>query len=469
MLFQSGAFLIFFPIVILLFYLIPQKGQMPFLLAASYYFYMSWNAKYALLLLFSTVLTYSCARLIEKAESAKSRKVFLILCLVLQLGILFGMKYLNFAVSLLSRFLLLLHVELTVPAFDIVLPVGISFYTFQALSYVIDVYRKEEPAEKNFLQYALYVSFFPTILSGPIERSKNLLMQIRQQKRLNPEKIVTGLLIMAFGYFQKLIIAGRASVMVDHVYQNLDSSSALQILLAVFLFSIQIYCDFGGYSMLALGAAKVLGFDLTENFRQPYLAVSIQDFWRRWHISLSTWFRDYLYIPLGGSRSGNVYLNLLLVFLATGIWHGAAWGFLLWGLWHGFFVLLERFWVNHGKQKVRSGIAAKVFGWLYTMLVVVIGWVLFSLVQLDQVLTYLGIMFGKNAGGFHAYGLRYYLSNQMIFYLIVSVLVCIPWKWKKPEGLVFDVLQKILILGLLVLCFVFIINSSYNPFIYFRF
>ena len=469
MLFQSGSFLIFFPIVILLFYLIPKKGQMPFLLAASYYFYMSWNAKYALLLLFSTVLTYSCARLIEKAESAKSRKVFLILCLVLQLGILFDMKYLNFAVSLLARLLLLLHVELTVPAFDIVLPVGISFYTFQALSYVIDVYRKEEPAEKNFLQYALYVSFFPTILSGPIERSKNLLMQIRQQKRLNPEKIVTGLLIMAFGYFQKLIIAGRASVMVDHVYQNLDSSSALQILLAVFLFSIQIYCDFGGYSMLALGAAKVLGFDLTENFRQPYLAVSIQDFWRRWHISLSTWFRDYLYIPLGGSRSGNVYLNLLLVFLATGIWHGAAWGFLLWGLWHGFFVLLERFWVNHGKQKVRSGIAAKAFGWLYTMLVVVIGWVLFSLVQLDQVLTYLGIMFGKNAGGFHAYGLRYYLSNQTIFYLIVSVLVCIPWKWKKPEGLVFDVLQKILILGLLVLCFVFIINSSYNPFIYFRF
>lgn len=343
MLFQSGAFLIFFPIVILLFYLIPQKGQMPFLLAASYYFYMSWNAKYALLLLFSTVLTYSCARLIEKAESAKSRKVFLILCLVLQLGILFGMKYLNFAVSLLARLLLLLHVELTVPAFDIVLPVGISFYTFQALSYVIDVYRKEEPAEKNFLQYALYVSFFPTILSGPIERSKNLLMQIRQQKRLNPEKIVTGLLIMAFGYFQKLIIAGRASVMVDHVYQNPDSSSALQILLAVFLFSIQIYCDFGGYSMLALGAAKVLGFDLTENFRQPYLAVSIQDFWRRWHISLSTWFRDYLYIPLGGSRCSRIckYRNIMITFLVSGMWHGAGLHYLVWGGLNGFFQVCE--------------------------------------------------------------------------------------------------------------------------------
>ena len=255
MLFNSLAFAIFLPIVFFLYWALPSKYRSFFLLIVSYYFYMSWNAKYALLLVFSTVLTYSCARLIEKAESAKSRKVFLILCLVLQLGILFGMKYLNFAVSLLARLLLLLHVELTVPAFDIVLPVGISFYTFQALSYVIDVYRKEEPAEKNFMQYALYVSFFPTILSGPIERSKNLLMQIRQQKRLNPEKIVTGLLIMAFGYFQKLIIAGRASVMVDHVYQNLDSSSALQILLAVFLFSIQIYCDFGGYSMLALGAA----------------------------------------------------------------------------------------------------------------------------------------------------------------------------------------------------------------------
>ena len=238
MLFNSLAFAIFLPIVFFLYWALPSKYRSFFLLIVSYYFYMSWNAKYALLLLFSTVLTYSCARLIEKAESAKSRKVFLILCLVLQLGILFDMKYLNFAVSLLARLLLLLHVELTVPAFDIVLPVGISFYTFQALSYVIDVYRKEEPAEKNFLQYALYVSFFPTILSGPIERSKNLLMQIRQQKRLNPEKIVTGLLIMAFGYFQKLIIAGRASVMVDHVYQLAVGNGQRRIVRFLFYFKI---------------------------------------------------------------------------------------------------------------------------------------------------------------------------------------------------------------------------------------
>ena len=300
-------------------------------------------------------------------------------------------------------------------------------------------------------------------------RYKDIALQLDTRTH-SAEKFADGVTRFVTGLAKKAILANMTGALADSIMQgDFSVMSASVAWLGAIAYTLQIYLDFSGYSDMAIGLGKMFGFTFLENFDHPYIATSVREFWRRWHMSLSGWFRDYLYIPLGGSRSGNVYLNLLLVFLATGIWHGAAWGFLLWGLWHGFFVLLERFWVNHGKQKVRSGIAAKVFGWLYTMLVVVIGWVLFSLVQLDQVLTYLGIMFGKNAGGFHAYGLRYYLSNQMIFYLIVSVLVCIPWKWKKPEGLVFDVLQKILILGLLVLCFVFIINSSYNPFIYFRF
>ena len=331
------------------------------------------------------------------------------------------------------------------------------------------MYKRQVEVQHNIIDFGMYVCLFPQLIAGPIVRYSDIQDQIKGRKG-NWEERFYGVQRFILGLAKKVLLANQIGALWNQisVLQPGDMSMASAWLGAI-AYTFQIYFDFSGYSDMAIGLGKMFGFTFLENFDHPYIATSVREFWRRWHMSLSGWFRDYLYIPLGGSRSGNVYLNLLLVFLATGIWHGAAWGFLLWGLWHGFFVLLERFLVNHGKQKVRSGIAAKAFGWLYTMLVVVIGWVLFSLVQLDQVLTYLGIMFGKNAGGFHAYGLRYYLSNQTIFYLIVSVLVCIPWKWKKPEGLVFDVLQKILILGLLVLCFVFIINSSYNPFIYFRF
>ena len=343
MLFPSEVFLfVFLPVVLGVYYLLLRKTKHlknVFLLVASLFFYAWGEPEHVWLMVGVILFNWFFGILVDKVRDRKVPvRILMTLMVLTNVGILGWYKYSEFVMLQVNRFL---HTEFTVP--EVALPIGISFFTFQAMSYVIDVYRKEEPAEKNFLQYALYVSFFPTILSGPIERSKNLLMQIRQQKRLNPEKIVTGLLIMAFGYFQKLIIAGRASVMVDHVYQNLDSSSALQILLAVFLFSIQIYCDFGGYSMLALGAAKVLGFDLTENFRQPYLAVSIQDFWRRWHISLSTWFRDYLYIPLGGSRCSRIckYRNIMITFLVSGMWHGAGLHYLVWGGLNGFFQVCE--------------------------------------------------------------------------------------------------------------------------------
>lgn len=490
MVFSTIVFLcMFLPITIILYYVMPKALKNYFLLAASLFFYAWGEPKYLLVMLFSIFCNYLFGiwlfRLGSRhmppgmdagmAENAgtdgygtdrrrKKAKLVVTLAVIVNIGILFVFKYMTFAMENLQKLIP------SLPVWQIALPIGISFYTFQGLSYVIDVYRDGgKSVQKNPCKLALYISMFPQLIAGPIVRYKDIALQLDTRTH-SAEKFADGVTRFVTGLAKKAILANMTGALADSIMQgDFSVMSASVAWLGAIAYTLQIYLDFSGYSDMAIGLGKMFGFTFLENFDHPYIATSVREFWRRWHMSLSGWFRDYLYIPLGGSRSGNVYLNLLLVFLATGIWHGAAWGFLLWGLWHGFFVLLERFGVNHGKQKVRSGIAAKAFGWLYTMLVVVIGWVLFSLVQLDQVLTYLDIMFGKNAGGFHAYGLRYYLSNQTIFYLIVSVLVCIPWKWKKPEGLVFDVLQKILILGLLVLCFVFIINSSYNPFIYFRF
>ena len=223
--------------------------------------------------------------------------------------------------------------ELIQPAFDVVLPVGISFYTFQALSYTVDVYRKDIYAEKNILKYALFVSFFPQLVAGPIERSKNLLIQFNKEHHFDYNRVKNGLLLMLWGFFMKLVIADRVAMVVDQVYNNYTQYAGFEIAIATVFFAIQIYCDFGSYSNIAIGAAQVMGFTLMENFRQPYFSKSVAEFWRRWHISLSSWFRDYLYIPLGGNRKGKVlkYINLMIVFLTSGLWHGASWHFVVWG------------------------------------------------------------------------------------------------------------------------------------------
>ena len=246
-------------------------------------------------------------------------------------------QYFTFFLSNVNFIFFLLGINVIQPTFDILLPVGISFYTFQALSYTIDVYRGDIYAEKNFFKYALFVSFFPQLVAGPIERSKNLLVQINEYHDFNYERVKSGLLIMLWGYFQKVVVADRAAIIVNSVYGNYTDYSGLQILFATAIFTFQIFCDFSGYSSIAIGAAKVMGFCLMENFRQPYFANSIQDFWRRWHISLSTWFRDYLYIPLGGSRCTKTkkYRNIMITFLVSGLWHGASWNYVIWGGLHG--------------------------------------------------------------------------------------------------------------------------------------
>lgn len=394
MLFNSYSFLVFFPIVVLIYYLIPRRVRWVWLLITSYYFYMGWNAKYALLLLASTAITYVSGLLLGQCR----RKWVVAGSFILNLSILFFFKYFDFAVENFNRVMGHFGVQLITPAFDVLLPVGISFYIFQALSYTMDVYRGEIEPEKNFFKYALFVSFFPQLVAGPIERSKNLLTQIRETRRFCYEKMVEGLLLMIWGYFLKLVLADRMAILVDHAYNSEILLDGKYMLLASVLFAFQIYCDFAGYSTIAIGAAKVLGFDLMENFNCPYFAQSVAEFWRRWHISLSSWFRDYLYIPLGGNRKGKIrkYINVMIVFLTSGLWHGANWTYVIWGGLNGLFqVVGEIFQPIRFLQKSKN-LLLKVIKMGITFLLVDFTWIFFRSANLAQAKSVIGRILHMN-------------------------------------------------------------------------
>ena len=339
MLFNSIDFMFFFPLVVIGYFIIPQRVKYIWLLLSSYIFYMSWNPGYAVLLAASTIVTWVSGKLIMDCEennrngSFYMKKWCLIGCFVFNLGILFFFKYYVFAITNVNFVLSKVGLPFRAPAFDVILPVGISFYTFQALGYVMDVYRGEILAEKNLLRYALFVSFFPQLVAGPIERSKNLIQQIQEPHYFDAARVKNGLLLMGWGFFEKLVIADRIAVLVTDVYDHYMDYSGLQIIVATCLFAFQIYCDFAGYSDIAIGAARVMGFNLMKNFRGPYYATTVSQFWRNWHISLTTWFRDYLYIPLGGNRCGKIkkYRNQMITFLMSGLWHGASWNYIVWG------------------------------------------------------------------------------------------------------------------------------------------
>ena len=335
MLFNSIAFLLFFPIVCVCYFALPSlKVRNLFLLAASYYFYMNWQPIYALLLLTSTVITYLAARGIGHFEDDRKKRACLLTSLILNLGILFLFKYYDFAAENVTSLLRVLGIAVDFPSFSMLLPVGISFYTFQALGYSIDVYREKTPVEKDFFTYALFVSFFPQLVAGPIERSTNLLPQFKEKHSFCYEEVMAGFRLMLWGYFLKLALADRCAIYVDAIFNNVEQHNGGSFLLASLFFPFQIYGDFAGYSLVAIGVARVLGFRLMENFRRPYFAASVTEFWRRWHISLSTWFKDYVYIPLGGNRCGRYrqYFNVLTTFVVSGLWHGANWTFLVWNI-----------------------------------------------------------------------------------------------------------------------------------------
>ena len=375
MIFNSLAFLVFFPAVTLIYFLLPSlRWRNMFLLIASYYFYMNWKPEYALLLFTSTFITYLASLGIERYE--RHKKLWVTLSAVSNLSILFFFKYYNWLGANITAGLQSAGLAIEIPHLDILLPVGISFYTFQALGYTIDAYRKDVKVERNFFRYALFVSFFPQLVAGPIERSTNLLQQFYDKRSFDYANFMPGLNLMLWGYFMKLVVADRCALYVDAVFNNPAHHNGGSFLLASILFTFQIYGDFAGYTYIAIGAARIMGFKLHDNFRRPYFATTITEFWHRWHISLSTCFRDYVYIPMGGSRKGNAktYRNILLTFLLSGIWHGANWTFVLWGTLHGLIQCIERAF-KWPKQQFAG--LSRVAHYGLTMSIVVLAWLLF--------------------------------------------------------------------------------------------
>ncbi len=392
MLFNSLQFLIFFPTVVAVFFLLPQRFRWTLLLAASYYFYMAWRPEYALLIMFSTVVDYLVALAMERVGMSPKRRLLLYGSLLVNLGMLFFFKYFNFfsesAVEILNSF----NIFYQSPTFSILLPVGISFYIFQSLSYTIDVYRGVRPAERHLGIFALYVSFFPQLVAGPIERSTHLLPQFYRKVTWNTSRVVSGLRLMLWGYFLKMVIADNAGGIVTTVYGDPVNFNGLALMLATFFFAMQIFGDFAGYSYIAIGTARILGYDLIENFRRPYFARSIAEFWRRWHISLMNWFRAYVYIPLGGSRVSRSRWarNIAAVFLLSGLWHGAAWTFVAWGAFNGLLLVLSKYTESLRRSLVRFT-RLKAVPALHTALqialtfsLVCIGWVFFRAQTLSE-------------------------------------------------------------------------------------
>ncbi|MCI1735080.1 MAG: MBOAT family protein [Bacilli bacterium] len=341
--FNSLAFLIYLPVVLLIYWLLPFRFRVYFLLVASYFFYAFLNPWLIFLILATTLMTYGGSLGIEKTENPKKKKAWMVLTVTACLLLLFVFKYLDFAITSVVSLANLFHANWSDPALAIILPIGISFYTFQTLSYVIDVYHGKFAAERNIFYYALYVSYFPQLVAGPIERPEELLPQLKTKQTLSFENGSIGLQYLISGFVKKVVVADFLALAVDPVYGSLDTASGASILVATLLFFFQIYADFSGYSDIAIGSARLMGIKLTDNFDKPYLACSVRDFWKRWHITLSRWLTDYLYIPLGGNRKGKPrqLLNVLIVFTLSGLWHGANWTFVLWGVCHGLAVGFE--------------------------------------------------------------------------------------------------------------------------------
>lgn len=494
--FTSFNFAVFFPLVVLCFYMMPKKARSYWLLAASYYFYMGWSPKYAVLILTSTIITYVCARVMECFENTQKlqRRLVLLTGLVSNLAILIFFKYFYFLHETIAELMAVFGVALRESELDIILPVGISFYTFQALGYMLDVYRGEIKAESNFINYALFVSFFPQLVAGPIERSKNLLGQIKiisERPSWNFEKVTRGLLLMLWGYFMKMVIADRAAILVDEVFGAYYMLEGVALLFGGVLFLIQLYCDFASYSAIAIGAANILGIQLMQNFAAPFFSKSIGEFWRRWHISLSSWLRDYIYIPLGGSRCSKAryYLNTMITFLISGLWHGASWHFVFWGAIQGGMIVVGDI-LRPIKKKLNTMLHIRIekAGYqalqvLVTFALSVVSFIFFRAESVHDGIYYLERMITRfdiwslTAGNIYHMGLDE--KEMEVLFFAIFILILVDWLYEKKK-MYFDTLVKgqslvaqyLISIVLLVMILVFgIYGQGYDAtqFIYFQF
>ena len=423
--FDSLHFVLFFCIVLFVYWFSPSKYQWMIIMVSSLYFYMSWKPAFVVLILFDAVVSWFFAKQIEKR---KTWKWLLVIPLIVCLTILFIFKYLNFGITIINSIFELFSVNRSLDTFNhIILPVGISFYTFQVVGYLIDVYRGEIKAEKHFGKYLAFVMFFPQLVAGPIERASNLLPQIKEKHVFRYSDGTHGLKLMVWGYFKKLVVADTLAIYVDEVYNNLYTHTGFSLLLAALFFSFQIYCDFSGYSDIARGSAQLLGIKLMNNFNCPYFADSIKDFWSRWHISLSTWFRDYVYIPLGGNRKGlpRKCLNISLTFLVSGIWHGSTFMFCIWGMLHALFQIAETLFIN--KLKIHHYVKH-----ILTLICIAFAWIFFRLNTVHDIPLFFNNLFDKSWYSFEKLlvsfsGITFTTFNNMTpaFLLNVNVFISV--------------------------------------------
>lgn len=465
MVFNSLEYIIFLPLVLILFFAIQHKFRVFILLIASYYFYMSWNPWYILLIIASTLTDFFAGLLVGRTEQKNARRTLLFFSILVNLGLLFFFKYREFTFESINRILWKAQMPtVEFPVWDLLLPVGISFYTFQTMSYTIDVFYRRVASERNLGYFALYVCFFPQLVAGPIERYSSLMPQLKSKKFLTRQQLSEGGRLILYGFFMKMVIADNIGTIVDNSFAYIDSTSGLNLLVAATLYSFQIYCDFHGYSIIAIGTARLFGINLTQNFNAPYLAHSLTDFWRRWHISLTTWFRDYLYYPLGGNRAGRTrwLMAIMIVFIVSGIWHGANWTFVIWGFFHGLITILEKIlgadikstknWINH----LRS---------IFIFAIVTLLWIFFRSPDIEGAIHYLQSIFTNISMPFVSPGAEVIILTAvfLVFDILTRKEPFDKWIGRKPLMFRWSVY--------LILVFLTLARSGTDmqPFIYFQF
>lgn len=467
MVFSLSVFIfMFLPLSLVSYYISGKKIKNYILLLASLFFYAWGGMNYLKVLIISILINYIFGLLVDKTIDKKHlRRFFLILGIILNLALLFYYKYYDFFLENINT-IFNMNLELK----KIVLPIGISFFTFQGMSYIIDIYRNDGKVNKNIFSVALYISLFPQLVAGPIIKYKAVDEQIRNRKE-SIDYFSYGINRFVIGLGKKIIISDMLGAISDNIFL-LANSSGIDMITAwigAICYTLQIYFDFSGYSDMAIGLGHLFGFKFPENFNYPYISRSITEFWRRWHISLSTWFKEYLYIPLGGNRRGNVYFNLVVVFLVTGLWHGASWNFVIWGLWHGLFMIIERLIRDKAWYK-KIPLIIKIF---ITIFIVIIGWVLFKATTLKEGLRYLSIMFGLVNFSNITFEFTYFISRKFILLIIIGIIASTPIPkniFNRYKGIkAFELIKTILIILLFIVSIIFMVNSTYSPFIYFQF
>jgi len=473
MLFNSISFAIFLTIVFIIYWSLKNKHliyQNLILLISSYIFYGWWDWRFLSLIALSTVVDYLVGIQIDKAKSKKTKRNFLLISLIVNLGLLAVFKYFNFFITSFEEMLNSFGLPFDTWTLNIILPVGISFYTFQTLSYSIDLYKGKIKPTDDFISFAAFVAFFPQLVAGPIERASHLLPQFIKKRKFNYQIAISGISLISYGFFKKLVIADRLAIYVNNIFSDIENANTISLLLGIIFFSFQIYADFSGYSLIARGSAKLLGFDLILNFNKPYLASSITSFWKRWHISLSTWFRDYLYIPLGGNRVSQLrnYYNLIIVFLLSGLWHGANWTFVIWGALHAFYLIIYLQYKKTFNPKLTENLFRKFINILTVYSCVTFAWIFFRANDLNHAMKYINKIiefdFSLNLVQISAEKgpLNLALSLCVIILLYVSYLL--------PKNLSFKKTSSYLLFNIIIILIITLIGvNGKTEFIYFQF